>query len=115
MYELWLGVMCRVRISSSFVNCLEMGIYGISVKMQSSTAGIAMAKSKEIDFALALSPDFFNCAAKNIKASYNGTPLKPGRIICLLLSAIKVTGVEFNIIRSIFITAHFYRHFVYAG
>jgi hypothetical protein len=44
------------------------------VKMQIKTAGIAIAKSNEIDFARLFSPDFFNCSQKKTEASYKGTP-----------------------------------------
>ena len=60
LYEFWFGVICLVSLNNSFVNCFEIGIYGIRVKMQISTAGIAIAKSNDIDFALVLNPDFFN-------------------------------------------------------
>jgi hypothetical protein len=42
--------------------------------MQINTAGMAIAKSNEIDFALLFSPDFFTCSKKKTKASYKGTP-----------------------------------------
>jgi hypothetical protein len=64
------------------------------VKMQIKTAGIAIAKSKEIDFARLLKPDFFNSAKKKVLASYKGTPLKPGNIIRLLSLRTKATGVD---------------------
>ena len=75
--------------------------------MQINNAGIAIAKSNEIDFALVVSPDFFNCAIKKLIASYNGTPWNPGKIVCLLLSEIKVTGVELIMILLSLVTKQF--------
>ena len=66
----------------------------MTVKMQIRTAGIAIAKSNDIDLALVFNPDLFNCAKKKTEASYKGTLLKPGKMMCLLCSCINFTGAE---------------------
>lgn len=60
-------------------------MYGISVKMQINTAGMAMAKSKAMDFARVLSADFLTVVTKKTKTSNSGTPLKPGNTMRLLM------------------------------
>jgi hypothetical protein len=62
-----------------------MGKYGTRVNMQIQAAGTAIIKLNDIAFALSSKPTLFTCLRKNTKASYNGTPQKPGRTICLLL------------------------------
>ncbi len=41
----------------------------MKVKMQISTAGMAIAKSNDIDFALPFNPDFLSCAIKKTNES----------------------------------------------
>ena len=70
-----------------------------------STAGIAIAKSYDIDLARVFSEDFLIVPTKKLYTSYKGTPLNPGKIIFLLPLRTKRTGGEEKKMRSILVTA----------
>ena len=68
--------------------------------MQINTAGIAIAKSKAMDLALAFSDDLRTVLMKNWNTSYSGTPLKPGSTMRLLTLRTAVTGQDVKMMRS---------------
>src|SRR5436190_379595 len=93
----WPGMMSRINVYSSLMTSSEIGMCGINVKRKIIAGGMAMVKLNAIAEALSVIPTVFTCFRKNIHTSYKDTPRKPGNEICLLFSAMKLTGAELRI------------------
>ena len=70
--------------------------------------GIASNKLKAIDAALSFRLVFWICIKKNLTTSKRGMPLKPGRMICLLLRIRNFTGKDVMNLRLIWVSKCIY-------
>ena len=66
-------------------------------------AGMAITMLNDMVAARSFKPTFFTCLKKNFQTSYKGRPCKPGNVIRLLFSLMKVMGLDSIIMRSSFI------------